>query len=175
MQTECDATVRIRRLSPAVRDASLFRRSRLLQHDDPVCLLNCGQAMCDDQRGTALHQRFQCGLHMAFRFAVEAEVASSRIRIGASFKWRAQWQCAGVVRRIVHAALADQRIQSLRPFLDKLHGMCCFCGSDNFSLADFAHLSIRYVRRNSVIEQHHSWLTRAILARKLARVSSARL
>ena len=43
----------------------------LLQHDDAIRFFDGGQTVCDNQRSATPHQSFQCGLYMAFRFAVQ--------------------------------------------------------------------------------------------------------
>ena len=57
-----------------------------VDHEDHVGLQDGGEAVRDGDGRAALHQRLQRGLHETLGRGVQAEVASSRIRIRGSFR-----------------------------------------------------------------------------------------
>ena len=50
---------------------TFFDDSSLIQDEDAVCALNCGESMRDHKRGSSLHQSFKGFLDQPFRFGVE--------------------------------------------------------------------------------------------------------
>src|SRR5665647_2492126 len=128
----------------------------LLQHDDAIRSLNGGKTVCNDQRSASLHQSFQGGLNLAFRFAVQCgggfvEDEDGRVLENGACNCDALALASGKF----YAALADQRVKSLRHFAYEYHRMGGLCGVNDFCLRHLAHLTVGDIGGNRVIEQYH--------------------
>jgi len=97
--------------------------------------------MRDNQCGAALHQRFQRGLHMALRFAIQRGGGLVQNQDRCVFKNRARdGDALSLAAGEFHTALADQRTQAFRPFSDEFHRMRGLSGGDDLRFAHVAHL-----------------------------------
>ncbi len=128
----------------------------LLHHQDQIGLLDCAQAVSDDQRGAALHHMVQSPLDMPLGLGIQrrSRFVKNQYR-GILEQCTRNRQALPLSTGQQHAVFPDQRLIALGHLLDELVGVGIARGTADVVQRRAGQIAVGDVVRHGIVEQGH--------------------